>query len=112
LWFYRPAGTYTINYAPTGVYAPYSLTTPGSITLAATTVGNTYGGNDFGIFIPPGSVNLSVNIIPHTTVTPGFPAWYDIQVCNVGVVPTAATLTMIYDAGLTLDYRTIHQPIH
>ncbi len=103
---YFPAGTYTASYTPQGVYAPYSLTTPGSITIAATTIGATYGGNNFGIFIPPGSVNLSVNIIPHTTVTPGFPAWYDIQVCNVGVVPTAATLTMVYDGGLTLDYAS------
>jgi len=99
-----PAGTYNVSYTPSGPYAGYSLTTPGSITVNATTVGNIYGGNDFGLFIPPGSVNLSVNITPHTTVTPGFPAWYDIQVCNIGVMPVGATLTMNYDPGLSFDY--------
>ncbi len=99
-----PAGTYTVSYSPQGVYAPYALTTPGSISVNATTVGNTYGGNHFGLYIPPGTVNLSVNLIPHTTVTPGHPAWYSVQVCNIGLIPTAATLTMNYDPGLTLDY--------
>lgn len=97
----RPAGTYNVSYTPTGPYAGYSLTTPGTITVNATTIGNTYGGNNFGIYITPGSVNLSVNITPHTTVTPGFPAWYDILVCNIGAMPTGATLTMNYDPGLT-----------
>ncbi len=99
-----PAGTYTVSYTPTGLYAPYSLSTPGSITVNATTVGNTYGGNHFGLYIPPGTVNLSVNLSAGTTITPGFPAWYYIQVCNIGITPTAATLTMNYDAGLSLDY--------
>ena len=103
---YLLPNTYNISYTPSGIYAPYSLTTPGTITVAATTVGTTYSGNNFGIFIPPGSVNLSMNIIPHTTITPGYPAWYDLQVCNIGVVPTGATVTMIYDAGLTLNYAS------
>jgi uncharacterized repeat protein (TIGR01451 family) len=101
---YRPTGTYNVSYTPTGVYAPYALTTPGTISVAATNAGLTYGNNNFGILIPPGTVNLSVNLNPHTTVTPGFPAWYDIQVNNVGVMPVAATLTMVYDAGLTLNW--------
>lgn len=101
---YKPTGTYTISYAPSGAYAPYPLTTPGTISVAATTAGTTYANNNFGIAIPAGSTNLSVSLNPHTTVTPGFGAWYDIQVCNVGVTPAASTLTMVYDAGLTLDY--------
>lgn len=103
---YKPTGTYVVTYTPTGSYAPYSLTTASTITVNASTAGNTYGGNNFGLNIPPGTVNLSVNLNPHTTVTPGFPAWYDIQVCNVGVMPVASTLTMIYDAGLTLSYAS------
>jgi len=101
---YVPAGTYTATYAPTGMYAGYPLSTPGNISITATTVGNTYGGNNFGLNIPAGSVNLGIQILPHTTITPGFPAWYDLQVCNYGVVPTGADVIMNYDGGLTLDY--------
>ncbi len=98
---YKPTGTYTVSYTPTGNYAPYALTTPSSIIVNATTAGNTYGNNNFGLNIPPGTQNLSVSIDPHTTITPGFPAWYDLEVCNIGVTPVAATLVMNYDGGLT-----------
>ena len=95
-----PTGSYSIQYSPQGVYAAYSLTTSGSISVNASTAGNTYSGNNFGIDIPPGTTDLSVQLVPHTTVTPGFPAWYDIYVCNNGITPVAANLTMIYDAAL------------
>lgn len=103
---YVPVGTYTATYTPTGMYSGYPLSTPGSIIIPATAVGNTYGGNNFGLNIPAGSVNLGIQILPHTTITPGFPAWYDLQVCNYGVVPTGADVTMNYDGGLTIDYST------
>lgn len=102
----KPTGTYNISYTPSGAYAPYPLTTAGTLVVTATTAGNTYANNNFGIAIPAGSTNLSVSLNPHTTVTPGFPAWYDIQVCNNGITPAASTLTMQYAAGLTLDYAS------
>lgn len=101
-----PANTYNLIYSPSGAYAGYALTTPGTISVAATVVGNSYNGNNFGIYITPGSVNLSINIIPHTTVTPGFAAWYDLQVCNIGAMPTEGNVTMHYDAGLTFNYSS------
>ena len=101
---YNPTGNYNVNYTPTGVYAPYPLTTPGTLVVVANTVGNTYTNNNFGVEIPAGSTNLSVSLNPHTTVTPGFSAWYDIQVCNNGITSAASTLTMHYAAGLILDY--------
>ena len=52
-------GTYNITYTPSGLFTGYTLTTPGTITVNASVIGNTYGNNDFGIYIPPGSVNLS-----------------------------------------------------
>lgn len=99
-----PAGTYSITYSPQGAYAPYALTTPGSISLNAGTVGSTYSGNNFGLNIPPGTTDISVMIFPHTTVTPGFPAWYDIYICNNGVTPVAANVTMLYDPALIFNY--------
>ncbi len=102
-WFV-PVGSYTITYTPSGIYSGYPLSTPASIALNAPTIGVTYSGNNFGINIPPGTVNLGVQLLPHTTITPGFPAWYDIQVCNYGVTPVGANVSMNYDAGLTVDY--------
>ncbi len=101
-----PAGTYSIQYTPQGAYAAYALTTPGTISLNATTVGNTYSGNDFGLNIPPGTTDLNVQLLPHTTVTPGFPAWYTVYVCNNGIVPVSADVTMVYDPALYYDGTT------
>lgn len=107
-----PAGTYLVSYTPSGAYTGYTVTTPASYTVNAGVIGNVYGGNHFGIYITPGTVNLSVSIIPHTTVTPGFPAWYDIQVCNIGANSTGAILTMNYDTGLVFDYASPVQASH
>ncbi len=96
-------GNHTINFTPAGYYVGYTVTTPSSITLTGTTSGNTYGGNNFGIYLPPGSTNLAVIITPHTTVTPGFAAWYDIQVCNIGSNVSGGTLMMIHDPGLVFN---------
>ncbi len=107
-----PAGSYSISYTPQGPYISYSLTTPGSIALNASTVGNTYPGNNFGLNIPPGTNDISVQLLPHTTVTPGFPAWYDIYVCNNGILPVAANVTMIYDPALFFDNAFPAQATH
>lgn len=96
-----PSGIYIVSYTPQSPYNPYPLTTPSSYSVSATVQGNVYGNNDFGLNIPPGTVNLSVSIYPGTTVTPGFPAWYYIYVNNIGVMPTGATLTMHYDPNLS-----------
>ncbi len=95
-----PSGIYLVSYSPQSPYNPYPLTTPSNYTVSATVQGNVYGNNDFGLNIPPGTVNLSVSIYPGTTVTPGFPAWYYIYVNNMGVMPTGAILTMHYDPNL------------
>lgn len=96
-----PSGVYIVSYSPQSPYNPYPLTTPSSYPVSATIQGNVYGNNNFGLNIPPGTVNLSVSIYPGTTVTPGFPAWYYIYVNNIGVMPTGATLTMHYDPNLS-----------
>jgi uncharacterized repeat protein (TIGR01451 family) len=99
-------GTVNISYSVQAPYTGATLTTPGTITLSGTASGNIYSNNNFGVYLPPGSNNLSVNLTPHTTVTPGFPAWYDIQVCNVGTAATGGVLNMYFDAGLTLNYAS------
>lgn len=101
---YVPVGTYTVSYTPSGVYASYPLTTAGSNSVNVVGVGITYQGGDYGLNLPAGATNIAVNLLPHTTITPGFPAWYDIQVCNIGINPTGATVTMNYDPGLTYTF--------
>ena len=80
-----------------------TLTTPvgGSYTVVASTQGQIYGGNNFGLNYPPGVQNLVIYISPYTTVTPCFPAWYDISYYNAGSVAVNGTVTMNYDPNLT-----------
>lgn len=92
-------GTYTITYSPT-VGSFYTLSTPGSYTVTATTVGQIYGGNSFGLYADPSLQNLCVNVSPWTTVTPGFPAWYYINYCNYGATPASGTVTYTWDPNL------------
>jgi uncharacterized repeat protein (TIGR01451 family) len=109
---YVPVGTYVVTYTPSGSYAGLPLTTPSSYSVNVTAIGTTYSSGNFGLNIPAGSVNLAVNILPHTTITPGFPAWYDVQVCNLGYNATGATVTFVYDAGLTFNSASPAQASH
>lgn len=109
-------GNYTITFNPSANYAAWNITTPTSYQVNVTGPGNVYAGNNFGLYMPPGLNDLSIVITPHTTVTPGFPAWYDINVCNNGTSATGATVTMIYDNALTPNYQTpagtVNAPTH
>jgi uncharacterized repeat protein (TIGR01451 family) len=102
-FLYVPLGTYNISYTIGGNYAGYTLTTASPQTQVVAAAGVTYGGHDFGIYLANGTINLGVNLDPHTTVTPGFSAWYDIDVCNYGNVATGATVTLYYDSYLSLN---------
>jgi uncharacterized repeat protein (TIGR01451 family) len=99
-------GNYTVSFTPTGNYASGTVTTPSSYQINVNAPGNVFGNNNFGIYMPPGLSDLSIVITPHTTVTPGFPAWYDINICNYGSSATGAIVTMIYDAALTTNYQS------
>jgi uncharacterized repeat protein (TIGR01451 family) len=99
-----PIGTYTISYTPTGFYSSGNITTL-NVVANVTQNGQTYGNNNIGLYMTPGQVDLGITISPSTTVTPGFPAWYSINVCNNGTTPTGATVIMQYDAVLTPNYQ-------
>lgn len=104
-----PLGTYTVTI---GSNSLGGTVTPASISLVITTTGTVNGNNDFGIYTPPGSCNLSLNITPHTTITPGFPAWYDIEVCNIGGNITSGTVNMFYDNSLQFTHSSPIQTSH
>ncbi len=102
-----PAGIYTV-----GIYSypnGGTITQPlsGSYSVAATTIGQVYCGNNFGFYSSPNQ-NLIVYLSPYTTVAPGFPAWYDVSYYNAGTVPVNATVILNYDPQL--DYATSTYP--
>ena len=100
-----PIGNYTISYTPTGYYSSGTITT-NNVVANVTQNGQTYGNNNIGLYMTPGQVDLGITISPSTTVTPGFGAWYSINVCNNGTTPTGATVLMQYDAVLTPNYQS------
>lgn len=108
--FTRAAGSYTVT-VPPSAYQGGSIQ-PSSISVAATTTGSYYSNNNFGIYFQPGSCNLSVNLTPHTTVTAGFAAWYDVVVTNVGNSVTSGTLSMFYDPALVFTSSSPAQSAH
>jgi PKD repeat protein len=98
--FQSAIGNKTITCVPSAPYAGYT-TNPASISLAATTIGANYPNNNFGIYVAPGSCDLSIEIIPYSTVTPGFTAIYYVRVFNAGASAAAGVLTFNFDNALT-----------
>ncbi len=98
-----PAGVYTITIT-SGIYQGGSIY-PQVITLT-TTNGVNYYHNDFGIYTQPGACDLAINITPHTTVTAGYAAWYDIEVCNVGASVSNGTVNLFFDPALSFNYAS------
>ena len=98
-----PAGTYVIT-AGSSLYTG-GVVTPASITVTAA-AGGSYQNNNFGIYVQPGACDLSINVTPNTTITPGYAAWYQIQVCNVGPVVTSGVVNLFYDPSLKYNYAS------
>jgi len=97
------AGSYVITAVST-TYAG-GVVYPGSITVNATG-GGAFDNNNFGIYVAPAGCDLSIKITPNTTITPGYPAWYQIQVCNVGSTVTSGIVNLFYDPSLKFNYAS------
>ncbi|MEI7802071.1 MAG: PKD domain-containing protein [Bacteroidota bacterium] len=96
-----PFGSFLVQLYSIPAGATLSVPVSGNYTVVTSVSGQIYGGNNFGIHYPPGVQDLVIYISPYTTVTPCFPAWYDISYTNAGTVPVNGTVTMNYDAQLT-----------
>lgn len=92
-----PAGTYTVTVVST-VFG--TLSTP-SITVNASTIGNTYNNNDFPVYVQSGTCDLKIDIFPQSTVTPGFPVYYYVRVRNTGGNIVGGTLELMYEPSLS-----------
>ncbi len=101
-----PAGFYTVMYTPSGNYSGYTAT-PTSYNVNAATAGNTYGGNNFGLHINPGTGDVCVTLTQYSNVVATFPAMYKIYVSNNGNIPMAGTLYMYFDPHLTYDHANV-----
>lgn len=103
-----PAGTYTITYQP-----PYNtdpciginsgVPNPNSIVVNATTPGNTYGNNNFGLNQPAlVQYDLGINISnARNLIRRGFDNDYTITIRNNGTSATAGTAVMQYSNSLS-----------
>ncbi len=98
-----PVGTYNVELWTIPASATLTVPSSGNYTVNASAIGQIYGGNDFGLNYPPGVQNMVINLSTCTTVTPCFPAWYNISYYNAGSVPVNATVSMNYDPQLYFD---------
>jgi uncharacterized repeat protein (TIGR01451 family) len=97
--FNLPVGTYQVTYTPVAPYTGYSSHPP-SYSVAATTAGQIYCGNDFGVQVPSGQCDVAVDVTPLCTVVPGFTAVYNIKLFNLHGVATGGLLTFNFEPGL------------
>jgi uncharacterized repeat protein (TIGR01451 family) len=98
-----PAGSYTVSYSPYSYYTAY-VVVPLSIFANATTAGSVYANNNFGLQVSTAACDVATKIIANTTVTAGYPAWYDVYVENYGTNVASGTMTFFYDPSLTYGY--------
>jgi len=98
--FNKPSGTYTLTYTPASPYTGYA-SSPASYSVVATTTGQSYCGNNFGVVVPASQCDVAIDLTPLSTVTPGFTAIYNIKVYNLNGLTTGGLLTFNFEPGLT-----------
>jgi uncharacterized repeat protein (TIGR01451 family) len=101
------ANTYNLTYTPQNAFSSYTLTTPGTININATTVGSFFPNKNFGIHTTNIGCDLGVNLWPTSVVNNGFPAHYTIEYFNNGVTSVNNTITMVYDTTRTFNNASI-----
>jgi uncharacterized repeat protein (TIGR01451 family) len=94
-----PAGSYNVVYTPSSAYSSYTAV-PGSHFVNATSGGTVYSGNNFGLQLQTAACNIATRIITITTITAGYPAWYNVYVSNYGSNVASGTVTFYYDPAL------------
>lgn len=105
-----PAGTYTIN-VTTSNTSVACTTTPATLSVTGT-AGQSLSNQNFAVYCQPGVCDLKITVYPNTTVTTGFPAWYQMQVTNVGTSVSSGTANFFYDPALVFDYASPVQSSH
>ncbi len=105
------SGEYCIK-VPTGVYvitvtvpltAANCKIKPEHVTVTANTAGQSYLEKDFGVNCPS-HCDLKVTLTPNVSITPGFPTWFTIFVCNTGSMSNGGVVNFQYDEALEYVY--------
>lgn len=120
-WTYTDAnGFYSLNTIP-GTYE-VTLTSPGNgyaitvpaapytYSVNASTIGQTYPGNNFGLWADPDLIDLSASISHISTVTPGFPVMTYLSYCNNSVTPQSGTFSYYWDPQLAISSPSVFSP--
>lgn len=108
--FVTVPGTYEISlFNP---LAGYAVTIPASLTYSidASTIGVTYGGNDFGFWADPDLIDISASVYPISTVTPGFSFLANLSYCNNGATATSGEFTYYWDPILEITSAAEFSP--
>ncbi len=106
-----PVGTYTIQLVnPGNGYAISFPATPFMYQVLASTMGQTYGNNNFGLWADPSLQDLSASITHISTVTPGFPVMTYLGYCNNGASAMSGTFTYYWDAQLAINSPSVFNP--
>lgn len=101
---YDTIGTIRITCTPSGYYQGIP-TSPIDRTVVGQNQGQLFYNQNFAIQSNQRIADLSVFINPLTTVTPGFPAWYDVFVSNLSTYQTdRATTTFRYPPHLHFNF--------
>jgi len=101
------ANSYSLTYTPQNAFSTYTLTTPGTITINANTVGSFFPNKNFGINTSNIGCDLGVHLWPTSVVNNGFPAHYTIEYFNNGNTSVNNTITLVYDTTRTFDNASI-----
>jgi PKD repeat protein len=101
------ANSYSLTYTPQNAFSSYTLTTPGTISINANTVGSNFPNKNFGIHTTNIGADLGVNLWPTSVVNNGFPAHYTIEYYNNGATSANNTITLTYDSLRTFDNASI-----
>jgi PKD repeat protein len=101
------ANSYSLTYTPQNAFSSYTLTTPGTISINANTVGSNFPNKNFGIHTTNIGADLGVNLWPTSVVNNGFPAHYTIEYYNNGATSANNTITLTYDSLRIFDNASL-----
>ena len=105
-----PAGAYVVSVTPGNGFAISVPASPFTYTVNASSIGQTYGNNNFGLWADPNLQDLSASISPISTVTPGFPVMTHLSYCNNGAVAMSGTFSYYWDPQLAISSPAVFNP--
>jgi uncharacterized repeat protein (TIGR01451 family) len=104
-------GEYTVSLYSEILGFTISEPVGGSYSVDASTIGQTYGDLDFGLWADPDLIDVSANISPISTITPGFSFLAHLSYCNNGATAASGTFTYYWDPLLAIASASEFSPM-